>query len=212
MKEHRAERYWGRFAQSYDRDGEYVVGRPILQAIEEKLLEERGLGDVIEFGCGTGYFTKAIARNASHVMATDLSDEMLEVARTRLRGLQNVTIQKADCGNAAFPAERFDSVFMANLIHIVDRPSWCLQESYRILQTGGSLIVVDFTGYRMSFSSKMKLVFRYLRRWGLPPRHGRNDVSPDGLVFLVEGAGFRVEDVQLIEGGSNALYLKGSKQ
>jgi ubiquinone/menaquinone biosynthesis C-methylase UbiE len=209
---HSEERYWSRFAPSYDRDGEYVVGRPILQAIEKRLLGERCLGDVIEFGCGTGYFTKAIARNASHVTATDLSDEMLEVARTQLGAFQNVTIRNADCAHATFPAERFDTVFMANLIHVVDRPSQCLQESYRILRTGGSLIVVDFTGYRMSFSGKMRLVLRYLRRWGLPPRHGRNDVSPDGLVSLVEGVGYRVEDVQLIEGGSNALYLRGRKE
>jgi len=212
MGEHSEERYWSRFAPSYDRDGEYVVGRPILQAIEKRLLGERCLGDVIEFGCGTGYFTKAIVRNASHVTATDLSDEMLEVARTQLGEFQNVTIQNADCARTAFPAERFDTVFMANLVHVVDRPSQFLQESHRILRTGGSLIVVDFTGYRMSFSRKMGLVLRYVRRWGLPPRHGRNDLSLDELVLLVEGAGFRVEDVQLLEGGSNALYLKGRKE
>jgi ubiquinone/menaquinone biosynthesis C-methylase UbiE len=211
MKEHREERYWSRFARSYDRDGEYVVGKPILQEIEKRLLEEHSLGDVIELGCGTGYFTEAIARNASQVMATDLSDEMLEVARTRLRAFENVTVQKADCMNIAFPAERFDSVFMANLVHVIDNPSRCLQESYRILRDGGSLIVVGFTPYRMSLSKKLKLVFRYLRTWGLPPHHGRNDESPDGLVSLVEGAGFRVKDVQLIEGGSNAVYLKGRK-
>jgi ubiquinone/menaquinone biosynthesis C-methylase UbiE len=211
MKEHRQERYWSRFARSYDRDGEYVVGKPILEAIERRLLEERCLGDVIELGCGTGYFTRAIARSADHVIATDLSDEMLQVARTRLGEFENVTVQKADCMDIAFPAERFDSVFMANLVHVIDNPSRCLRESYRILRDGGSLIVVGFTPYRMSLSKKMKLVFRYLRRWGLPPHHGRNDVSPDGLVSLVEGAGFRVKDVQLIEGGSNAVYLKGRK-
>ncbi len=209
MKEHREERYWSRFAHSYDRDGEYIVGKPILQAIKKKLSEERCLGDVIEFGCGTGYFTRVIIRNARHVIATDLSDEMLEVARTQLREFQNATIQKADCANTCY-MERFDSVFMANLIHVIDNPLQCLQESYRVLRDGGSLIVVDFTGYRMNFSKKMRLGFRYLRKWGVPPRHGRN-MSPDELVFLVKSAGFKVEDVQLIKGGSNALYLKGRK-
>ena len=212
MEEHRDERYWSRFARSYDRDGEYVVGRPILDEIERRLLEERCLGDVIELGCGTGYFTGAIARNASHVIATDLSDEMLQVARARLGEFENVTVQKADCMDVAFPAQRFDSVFMANLIHVIDNPARCLQESYRVLRDGGSLIVVDFTAYRMRLSRKVKLVFRYLRTWGLPPHHGRDDVSPDGLVCLVKGAGFRVEDVQLMQDGSNAVYLKGRKE
>jgi ubiquinone/menaquinone biosynthesis C-methylase UbiE len=211
MKAHREEWYWSRFAESYDRDGEYVVGRPILRAIEKRLLEEHCLGDVVELGCGTGYFTKAIARNAGHVVATDLSDEMLEVARTRLREFYNVTVQKADCASTSFPAGRFDGVFMANLIHVIDSPSPCLRESYRILRGGGSLVVVDFTGYRMSLSKTMRLVFRYLMKWGVPPRHGRNDLSPDELVSLVEGAGFGVEDVELIEDGSNAVYLRGKK-
>jgi ABC-2 type transport system ATP-binding protein len=212
MKACGEERYWSRFARSYDVDGEYVVGRPILAAIEKKLLEEPRLGDVVEFGCGTGYFTRAIARNAEHVTATDLSDEMLTVARCRLKECRNVTVQKADCGGTSFPPQRFDGVFMANLIHVVGHPLSCLQESYRILRSGGWLIVVDFTGYQMSFRKTVKLVFRYLRRWGLPPRQGRNDLSPDELVRLVDSAGFEVQDVQLVQGGSNALYLRGAKK
>lgn len=61
----------------------------------------------------------------------------------------------------------------------------------------------------MSFSKKMKLG---LRTWGLPPRLGQNDISPDELVFLVENAGFKVEDVQFLKDGANALYLKGEKK
>jgi len=84
MTVQREERYWSRFARSYDRDGEYVVGKPILEAILETLSEEQDLGDCLEFGCGTGYFTRAIAGQARHVIATDLSEAMLEVARTQL--------------------------------------------------------------------------------------------------------------------------------
>jgi ubiquinone/menaquinone biosynthesis C-methylase UbiE len=211
MVERKEERYWSRFAHSYDRDGEYVVGKPILHAIEKKLSEERDLGDVVEFGCGTGYFTKAIARNAWHVVATDLSDEMLEVARDQLGEFQNVSIRKADCANTDFPAEGFDSVLIANLIHVIDDPAPCLQESHRILRNGGLLIAVDFTTYLMNAWSMMRLGLRYLKRWGMPSRHGRNNMSPEELGCLVESAGFSIKDVQLIEGESNLLYLRGLK-
>lgn len=211
MVECKEEQYWSRFAHSYDRDGEYVVGRPILEAIEKKLSEERDLGDVVEFGCGTGFFTKAIARNARQVVATDLSDEMLEVARDQLGEFQNVIIQKADCANSNFRAEGFDSVLIANLIHVLDDPAPCLEESHRILRNGGLLIAVDFTSYRMNVWTTMKLGLRYLKRWGLPPRHGRNNMSPEELRGLVESAGFSMEDAQLIQGASNLLYLRGLK-
>ncbi len=212
MKEQAEERYWGRFAKSYDKDGEYVVGKRIIQRIEEALRSERSLGNALECGCGTGYFTKAIAVNAQHIVASDLSDEMLEMARVQLRGFENVAIQKADCANTPYPAQSFDSVFLINLIHVVDDPLQYLRESHRILRDRGSLIVVDFTGYRLGFAKKMKLGLRYMRTWSLTPRGGRNNMPPEELVSLVECAGFQVKRVQLLVDGANALYLKGTKQ
>jgi ubiquinone/menaquinone biosynthesis C-methylase UbiE len=211
MNEQREERYWSRFAHSYEADGEYVVGKPILEAVEKRLLEEDNLGDVVEFGCGTGYYTKVIARNARHVVATDLSEQMLEVARRELRGLANVVIDKADCTRSDLAEESFDSVVMINLIHVIEDPSRCLCESYRVLREGGRLIAVDLTGYGMSLLHKMRLGIRYLRKWGMPPRHGRDELSPEELASLVEGAGFRVERADLLQAGANALYLRGRK-
>jgi len=212
MNRQTEENYWSRFAASYDRDGEYVVGKQIIQLIEEALLAERSLGDALECGCGTGYFTKAIARNAKHLVAADLSTELLEVARIQLRGFKNVSIQKADCTNSSFPAGSFDSVFLTNLLHVIDNPLRCLHENHRVLRDRGSLIVVDFTGYGLRFAKKLKIGFRYLKTWGRPPRGGRNSMSPEQLVSLVEEAGFKVEQVRLLAAGANALYLKGTKQ
>jgi ubiquinone/menaquinone biosynthesis C-methylase UbiE len=211
MMEHREERYWSRFAHTYDRDGEYVVGRPILRAIMKRLSEERDLGDAIDLGCGTGYLTRAITGKARHVFASDLSDQMLELARNRLSEYQNVTIQKAHCAHTGFPDDRFDTVLMANLIHVIDDPLSCLRESYRILRSGGHLLVIDFTGYRLHPFRKARLALRYARRWGVPPRSGRNDLSPEELARLVENAGFSIKNVELVEGECNAIYLRSSK-
>ena len=142
-------------------------------------------------------------------IATDLSNEMLEVARVQLRGFQNVSIQKADCENTSFSTESFDSVLLINLVHVISNPLRCLRESHRILRNEGTLTVVDFTGYGLSIANKMKLGLRYLRTWSLPPRGGRNNMSPEELVSLVERAGFQAEYVQLLADGANALYLKG---
>jgi ABC-2 type transport system ATP-binding protein len=175
------------------------------------LLQERSLGDVVEFGCGTGYWTRVIARNAQQVIATDLSDNMLEVAQNQLRGFRNVRLQKADCARAPLLQGGCDCVLMANLLHVMDRPLQCLLEGYRILREGGVLLAVDFTSYGMRVSQKVTLGLRYLAKWGLPPRQGRDDMSPDELALIVESAGFKVQNVQLMEAGSNALYLRGQK-
>ncbi|MBW1715610.1 MAG: class I SAM-dependent methyltransferase [Deltaproteobacteria bacterium] len=205
------EQYWGKFALTYDNDQEYIVGKPILQAITTKLHEECDLGEVIEFGCGAGYFTKVIAEKARHIIATDLSDRMLEVARVQLQKFQNITIQKANCEDTYFPSRSFDSVFMANLVHVVENPMNVFQESHQILKNGGLLLIVDFTGYGMNWFERMKLGIRYLKKLGMPPRHSRNKLSPDQLVSFVETIDFKVEEARLLGDKTKALYLRGRK-
>jgi ubiquinone/menaquinone biosynthesis C-methylase UbiE len=214
MTEYRKETYWSKFANDFDEDETYVVGEPIQQAVMERLSRESGLGELIELGCGTGFYTKALAANAGHVMATDLSDEMQAVARTQLKDLQNVTVEKADCEKTNFPNGRFGSVFMANLVHVIENPSTTLQEAHRILKDGGLLLIVDLTGYGMKRFEVMKMGIRYLRKWGKwgkPPGYFRGKLSPDELRSLVESAGFKVEEVELIGDKSKAIYLRGRK-
>ncbi|HEY31934.1 MAG TPA: class I SAM-dependent methyltransferase [Dehalococcoidia bacterium] len=214
MADYRKEEYWSRFANNFNDDQTYVVGEAVQQAIFERLSGESGLGELLEFGCGAGFFTKALAENASHVMATDLSDEMLAVARTQLKDCQNVVVEKTDCERTNFTDEKFDSVFMANLVHVIESPSTVLQESCRILKGGGLLLIVDYTGYGMKRFEIMKMVIRYLRKWGKagkPPGYFRGRLSPDELCSLVESAGFKVEEVQLLGDKMKALYLRGKK-
>jgi ABC-2 type transport system ATP-binding protein len=211
MADYKKEKYWSKFANTFDEDQRYIVGGAVQQqAIMERLSRERDLGELIELGCGTGFFAKLLAANASHVMATDLSDEMLAVARTQLKDLRNVTVAKANCERTAFPDGKFGSVFMANLVHVIENPSITLQEAYRILKNGGLLLIVDYTGYGMKWFEKMKMGMRFLRKFGRPPGYSRN-LSPDELRSLVESAGFKVEEAQLIGDRSKAIYLKGRK-
>jgi len=212
MADYKKEEYWSKFADTFDEDQKYVVGGALLQSLKERLSGESNLGELIEFGCGAGLFTKYIAANASHVIATDLSDELLAVARTQLKDLKNVTVEKADCEKTAFPDGKFDSVLMANLVHVIENPSITLQEGYRVLKDGGLLIIVDYTSFGMKLFEKLKLVMRVMRKWGKPPGYFRGGLSPDELRLLVESAGFKVEEVRLIGDKNKGLYLKGIKR
>jgi predicted TPR repeat methyltransferase len=83
------EEYWSRFADTFDEDQTYIVGQAVQQAVISRLSEERDLGEVVEFGCGRGFFTKAIAGNANRILATDLSDEMVAAAKEELKEFKN---------------------------------------------------------------------------------------------------------------------------
>ena len=81
------------WSETYDavdnktRDLEAIACRRILSGIAFKT--------VIELGCGTGKNTVWLAEKAEHVTAVDLSEEMLAVARKKIRS-SNVEFRQAD--------------------------------------------------------------------------------------------------------------------
>jgi ubiquinone/menaquinone biosynthesis C-methylase UbiE len=126
MSGNQEEKFWSKIATTFEADQEWIAGKSLIQAVTEKILQEDDLGEVIEFGCGTGKFTRPLAQNARHIIATDFSDEMIQIAKKQLEGLQNITVEKANCKNTSFQPERFDTVFMANLIHVIEYPEEAL--------------------------------------------------------------------------------------
>ncbi|UCC99842.1 MAG: class I SAM-dependent methyltransferase [Phycisphaerales bacterium] len=210
MDDRRTEQYWSRFPDTYDNNQQCVVGKELLDRITEELDGLPELGEVIELGCGTGRFTPMIAGKCENMFATDLSGSLLLAARKRLNDLPNVTVQKEDCMETSFPSEAFDTVFMANLIHVVDSPNGVLRESFRILRNGGAIIIVTFTGHGMKLWDKIKMGLRFLRAWGKPPRH-THSFSLEDLTSMMKEVGFGIKTSKLIGDRTKALYVIGSK-
>jgi demethylmenaquinone methyltransferase/2-methoxy-6-polyprenyl-1,4-benzoquinol methylase len=52
--------------------------------------------DVLEVACGTGYWTHFLAKSARSIVASDLNDEVLEIARMKDYGVCRVSFLKAD--------------------------------------------------------------------------------------------------------------------
>lgn len=204
------EDYWGRFSETYDRNQEYVVGRELLDEITGELNQLAELGEVVEFGCGTGYFTVAIAEKSTSVLATDLSDNLLEAAKTRLRNHSEVTVQKEDCLETSLMPESCNSVFMANLVHVLATPAKALEESSRILRSGGRIVIVTFTGHGMSLWQKIKMGVRFAKTWGKPPSSIRS-FSPEDVESMLQETGFVVEQSKLIGNRTKALFVVGRK-
>jgi 16S rRNA A1518/A1519 N6-dimethyltransferase RsmA/KsgA/DIM1 with predicted DNA glycosylase/AP lyase activity len=104
---------------------EYVVGKELRDEIIQELNCLPELGELVELGCGPGTFTETIVPKTKSMFATDLSDSLLAVARRRIGDHPKVTIQKENCMATSFPSGAIDSVFMANLIHVVESPEHC---------------------------------------------------------------------------------------
>ena len=203
--------YWRKAANSFDAATAYIVGTATQQEIRSWLANQFENTDVVlELGCGTGLYSETVAGTVKHLIATDLSSEILEQAKDRLHGFDNVEVQKANCYHTSLPDNAFDVVFLGNVIHVVEDPVAVLQESHRVLRSGGDIVLVDSTWYGMPLWSKLGMALRYLSKFGIPPRQNRN-LRPTEVAEMVEKVGFAVEELRVVGSETRAICLRGQK-
>ena len=65
---------------------------------------------VLEIACGTGYWTAVLAESAEHVLATDVSTEMMRIAREKPIPAGKAEFRVADAYALNSVAETFDAV------------------------------------------------------------------------------------------------------
>jgi len=203
--------YWGRYARTYDGDTDYVVGRGLRHALYGRLHRETELGVLLECGCGTGYYTRAVAPRSERIVAMDLSREMLVVAKTRLAVRPHVSFIRGDCRQLAFLPTSFDTVLMANILNNLSEPLPALCEAHRVLKYGGTLIAITYTDYHADALDKIEIGKRYFERFGLPPTGGLSNYSPRQLASLIRKAGFMNVDMEVLGGKVKALYARSVK-
>ncbi len=209
MKE--KETYWSRFADDFEERNAYVVGKSDMEAILDEVSKVTGLKNTLELACGNGTYSKVLSKNADKVTVTDFSDEMVDAAKKRLSGFENVSVEKADAFDLQYPENSFDTVFLANLLHVVPNPENIVDEVKKVLKTGGRTIVLDFGVEGMSLFDKTGMMLRYLKTYGKPPSDGAA-LSTEDIKRLLEEAGFTVEGLSLIGRKSKAAFAVASKK
>jgi ubiquinone/menaquinone biosynthesis C-methylase UbiE len=199
------EAFWSRFATDFEARNNYVVGFDEIEILKKQLLENKNLGKVLELGCGDGVFTNTIALNADKVIATDWSLEMVEVARQKFKNNKIIDVRQENCLNLSFENCSFNTVFMANLLHVIPIPGNVLDECKRILKKDGFLIILSFTIHGMTFFHKFSMLYRYIRTFGKPPKNSRVLTTSNVKDMLVE-KGFEIRNIDLIGNKMKAVY------
>jgi len=105
------------------------------------LLDDRWV--VGDLGCGTGHVTQWVAPFVRRVVAVDGSAEMLETARERLGGLENVEVRQGELESLPVADGRLDVAVLFLVLHYVPDPARVLSEAGRVLREGGRLLIVD---------------------------------------------------------------------
>ncbi len=106
---------------------------------------------VLDCACGTGDLTQAFARfsKAAHIVGSDYTPNMLEVARHKREHLHNqlqsrIEYLQADAQQLPFEDQSFDVVSIAFGIRNVQDPDKAMGEFYRVLKPDGRLMILEF--------------------------------------------------------------------
>jgi ubiquinone/menaquinone biosynthesis C-methylase UbiE len=102
---------------------------------------------VLEVGCGTGEFSRLLARRADKVLAIDLSPQMIRLARERSKLHPNVDFVAGDVMARQFADDQFDCVATLTTLHHLPAEI-VLRKIRRALKPGGVFVCLDL--YRRS--------------------------------------------------------------
>ena len=131
--------FWNLRSATYDLDSgaEYAAAYEKTAANALKYLSEDAR--VLEFACGTGITTAAIAPHVSFVRAIDISEKMVEKCGERIRGLglSNVELSRTDLFDPCLEEGGFDAVTAFNVLLYVKNRGEVLERIWALLKPGG---------------------------------------------------------------------------
>ena len=146
----KVESYWTKRADSFFElrhdEIESEKSAKWLEEIKQLLPAGKSL-NILDLGCGTGYFEVILGKEGHKVTGIDLTEEMITKANEMIRiyGLDSndVKAMVGDAENVAFADESFDVVITRNLTWTLPHPIDAYKDWYRVLKKGGVLLNFD---------------------------------------------------------------------
>ena len=200
LDENDVRKAYRRWAPVYDT----VFGKIVEAGVKQAAARANAFsGKLLEVGVGTGL---ALRHYGPHLRVTgiDLSTEMLELARKRVKksGHSNIeALLEMDATSLAFPDNHFDIVVASYVLTVVPNPVEVIHELARVIKPGGAVLIVNHfsvesglrgaiekslakhaskLGWRSEFKYEALLVSERLRLTSIMP------VKPLGFFTMLE--------------------------
>lgn len=138
--------YYVAFGRREQSDADfYSTATEVINSLESELRRvpapQRSQWKALEIGCGPGRLMRPLSRYFAEIHGVDVSDEMIALARQRLRDIPNAHPHVSDGASLAeFPDGWFDFVYSyAVFQHVPSRDviAAYMRETHRVLKAGG---------------------------------------------------------------------------
>jgi len=201
------ERFWDHRALSYDD----MVG-PMYEDAYDKtaalsLKYLRPTDHVLEFACGTGIVTLAVAPHVAHIRAIDISGEMVLRARTKLDHLPSAEVTQTDLFDPCLLPGSFDAVMAFNVLLYVDDFQRVMARVRELLKPGGIFLsATDCLGGSLSKAAVQKF---WRSRTGKMPYVGF--FTQKSLARKIAQSGFEVLETENLFPSPPNLFVAARK-
>ncbi len=143
----------------------------------------------LDYGCDDGWFnSKLQSKNIAHLVGVDMNSQAIAKAKKDYPELTFSTISKTV--PLPFPDNNFDSVSILDVLEHLSQQRELLREFFRVLKSGGKLIVTVPGRHIFSFLDRgnIQLQFPRLFRWWYLRSHSLDEykahylANSDGMV------------------------------
>jgi ubiquinone/menaquinone biosynthesis C-methylase UbiE/DNA-binding transcriptional ArsR family regulator len=109
-----------------------------------------------DLGCGTGQVSAALAPFVARVVSVDGSAAMLQAAKKRLHGFDNIDLRRGELEALPIDDAGLDAATLMLVLHHVPEPERAIAEVARVLKPGGRVLIVDMLPHdRDSYRQQM---------------------------------------------------------
>lgn len=171
------------YFRNYDRSPRKAV----IEAISEN-------DKILDLCTGTATNAMDISRAipSSEIVGVDLSENMLKVAREKLKkaNIKNITLYQMDGTKLSFKSESFDKILLSLILHEMDEElrSKILSEAKRVLKQDGRIIITE---WKRSSKLSQRLLFMPIHL--LEPKPYREFINKDLYTYFTEH-GLQIEE------------------
>lgn len=135
-------KHFSKAAKEYD---EYANVQKEMAFFLKDILEKESAYEILEIGCGTGYLTKILADKFpdAHILATDISPDMIQSAKYKLSNYKNITYAILD-GEKIPTDKKYDLIISNAAFQWFSDYKQAFQHFFACLKSKGYLIYSTF--------------------------------------------------------------------
>lgn len=199
--------FWDKVAERYSK-------KPVAdeEAYQKKLGVTRDYFEpdmeVLEIGCGTGSTAIVHAPFVRHILATDISPKMIEIAKGKAAAekIENITFEVASVDDLQVADQSLDVVLALSVLHLLEDRDEAIANVHKMLRKGGVFVSSTVClGDTMRFFKVLAPIGKFL---GLMPLLRVFTVQE--LLTSLTGAGFEI-DYQWQHGKGRVAFVVARK-